>query len=188
MPIAGIEDLKEGFREPINRDKEWMSLDIVDCPNYVIDKKGNVLNIITNNYLKGYIFICRGKKYRNILLINSNGKPQIFKIHILLAKCFIFNPNPEKYIKVDHDDNNGWNNNLENLSWTINRHNITKDAKRKGEYPNVRKDRNKFYVQFKSNTFNTPEEAQEDMKRVFKLLGLEYVDRNELRANEEIPE
>lgn len=198
MPIAGIEDLKEGFREPINRDVLWMSLDFLGFPNYVINQKGKILNLtkcsIDNHsekdYIKGSIKKDKyGKKYHIIHLTNSKGISKILRLHILLAKCFIFNPDPEKYIKVDHDDNNGLNNNLENLSWTINRHNITKDKKRKGKYPNVRKGkRGNFFVVFNSNLFNTPEEAQEDMKRVFKLLGLEYVDRNELRANEEIPE
>ena len=201
MPIANIENLKEGFREPINRDKEWMSLAIVGCPNYVINQKGKILNLtkcsIENHtekdYINGYIKIdktCKElKQYKGVNIINEKGQRKSFLIHILLAKCFIYNPDPEKYIKVDHDDNNGLNNNLENLSWTINRHNCTKDRKRKGKYPNVYKSkRGNFYVTFSSNLFNTPEEAQEDMKRVYKLLGLEYVDRNELRANEEIPE
>lgn len=190
MPIAGIEDLREGFREPINRDKEWMSLDIVDCPNYVINQqKGVILNLtkcsIENHtekdYIVGKINKSRNNIYREVKLTNSKGKPQTFKIHIILAKCFIHNPDPKKYIKVDHDDNDGLNNNLDNLQWTIQRHNVTKDRKRKGNYPNVHKRRNKFYVMFQSNTFDTLEECIAHMKRVYNLLGIEFVDRNELR-------
>jgi hypothetical protein len=48
-------------------------------------------------------------------LKNKKNKYEHFFIHELLAKCFIFNPDPEKYIKVDHDDNDGLNNSLDNL-------------------------------------------------------------------------
>ena len=97
-----IEYLKEGFKEPINRDKEWVSLDIIGEPDYVINKKGNILNIskydINNHTEDNYMGLWKKKfKSGNIYYMFSASR-KTFLLHNVLAKCFIHNPDPEKYI------------------------------------------------------------------------------------------
>ena len=43
--------------------------------------------------------------------------------HIIVAKQFVVNPNPDKYDQVDHVDNNTSNFNINNLRWVSNQQN-----------------------------------------------------------------
>ena len=44
------------------------------------------------------------------------------RVHVVLAHCFIDNPNNYKY--VNHKDSNKLNNNLDNLEWCTNSYNV----------------------------------------------------------------
>ena len=48
------------------------------------------------------------------------------RLHVLMAKTFLFNPNPKIYKIVGHKDNNKSNNNLSNLYWTNTQENTQK--------------------------------------------------------------
>ena len=46
------------------------------------------------------------------------------RVNILVAKAFVFNPDPEHFDVVDHIDNIKSHNNKENLQWTTRRKNV----------------------------------------------------------------
>jgi len=82
---------------PINDIELYVS--ITDYPNYAISNYGNVKNIITDKILKQYAGHRGHRGYKELSLC-SNGKYKTFRIHRLLAKEFISNPN--KYNIVYH--------------------------------------------------------------------------------------
>lgn len=80
--------------------------------NYYISNFGRVKN--NNNLLKT-------KDDRGYRAISVNKKHLL--VHILVAKLFIDNPNPDTYNKVNHKDGNRSNNNVSNLEWLTNQEN-----------------------------------------------------------------
>nr|AEX62992.1 uncharacterized HNH endonuclease [Moumouvirus Monve] len=79
---------------------------------YEISNKGNVRNKKT-----GYLFkfnLKGGYYYCNIKM--NDDKMKAFRVHRLVAKLFVKNPN--KYDIVNHLDGNKLNNNYKNLEWT----------------------------------------------------------------------
>lgn len=91
---------------------------------YKISNLGRVYSIKNNIILKsGY----DGKKYPTICLYNK--KQYCLKIHRLVAKAFI--PNPNNYPQINHIDGNKNNNCVNNLEWCNQSHNI-KEAYRLG--------------------------------------------------------
>lgn len=179
MSKCNIVNIFTGFKEPINRDIEQTSLNIIECPDYVINQKGIMLNTtkcsIENHTIDDYIIgskhkSSKGKIYQRVTLKNINGVFVNHYIHIILAKCYLFNPDFEKYPKCDHIDNNSLNNNIDNLQQVTHRYNIEKDKDRESGYSNIYKQKSgKFRVKFASNTFTTIEEAIKDRDEVNRL-------------------
>ena len=64
--------------------------------------------------------------------LNKNGKSFNKRLHILVAKAFI--PNPNNYLQVNHIDGNKENNNLENLEWCTSSYNVRDMYRRNGKY------------------------------------------------------
>lgn len=94
--------------------------------------------------------------YMQVQYKDINGKSHHNRVHVILAHCFIDNPNGYKY--VNHIDSNKLNNNLGNLEWCTNQYNVqhgwnsgnrthknntsvivTKDGELIGQYPSIRK-------------------------------------------------
>lgn len=68
-------------------------------------------------------------KHNNYMYTNvrfSDGKMKKRRVHVLLAKAFLFNPDPKNLKIVGHKDNNKHNNDLSNLYWTTNQENTQK--------------------------------------------------------------
>jgi len=89
-----------------------------------------------------------------------------FKVHRLVAKAFILNPDNKK--TVNHKDSNRKNNNVLNLEWASYRENIThktrKNNKLTGASPRGKKWMSTIFINGKQEwlgTYETPLEAHE---------------------------
>lgn len=60
--------------------------------------------------------------YMQVQYRDDNHKAHHNRVHVILAHCFIPNPNNYKY--VNHIDSNKLNNNLDNLEWCTNSYNV----------------------------------------------------------------
>lgn len=85
---------------------------------YQVSDLGNVKNIKTGRILKQKI---DNGYYR--IGFSFNGKVKMFRVHRLVAEAFL--PNPKNYKIVNHIDRNRKNNNVSNLEWCDNIHNVT---------------------------------------------------------------
>ena len=85
---------------------------------YQVSNLGNIRNTKKNKLKK--IFI-NEKGYCQTTL-NKNGKLKQVRLHQLVAKAFI--PNPNNYIEINHIDGNKLNNELSNLEWCSRKHNV----------------------------------------------------------------
>ena len=91
--------------------------------NYEVSTFGSIRNIKTGRILKPYITTT------GYLATRMGGNCKTFKIHRLIAKTFI--PNPDNKPCINHKDGNRLNNKIENLEWcTIKENN--QDAWEKG--------------------------------------------------------
>jgi hypothetical protein len=78
---------------------------------YQVSSKGRIYSCISEKFMKlsmhpkGYI-MCG---------LTKDGKQITHKVHRLVAKAFI--PNPNNYPQVNHKDENKNNNSMENLEW-----------------------------------------------------------------------
>ena len=128
---------------------------------YKIDKKGNVLSVKRNIYMKpqpdrdGYFRIG----------LRKDKKQKLCGVHRLVGLTFIDNPN--NYEIVDHIDRNKQNNNVENLRWINLSGNSRNRYTRQNKTRGVRKTPNgKYRAEIKINTkaihlgtFETEKEA-----------------------------
>ncbi len=91
----------------------WKQIDGYE--NYEVSSFGNVRNKNTGRILKA----SSNGGYYSVGL--SNIKTKSFRVHQLVAKEFL--PNPENKPQVNHKDKNGLNNKLSNLEWSTNKEN-----------------------------------------------------------------
>jgi hypothetical protein len=87
-------------------------MDIIDYPNYTIDRDGIVKNKTTGKILADRINTQIGYRYVSLW---KNNKERKFTLHRLLGLHYI--PNPENKPYIDHIDRNKLNNDLSNLRW-----------------------------------------------------------------------
>ena len=87
----------------------WVKTDSIG--NYEINEKAEVRNVETHRFIKpfkhksGYLYVT----------LNEKGKHHNYRLHRLVAKAFI--PNPDGLATVNHKDLNKENNRVENLEW-----------------------------------------------------------------------
>lgn len=114
--IAAIEISDNEYPEPTYEDEEWKPF-----PNkhlktvYSVSNYGRLKNILTDHIHQpgnrsGYVSYC---------LTHPITKKRIsYKIHIVVAKLFVNNPDPDKNKIVNHKDGRKYNNHYTNLEWT----------------------------------------------------------------------
>lgn len=79
---------------------------------YQITTWGRVYNVDKEKFVTQEVH-CKG--YLRVDLIDEQGKRKHHKVHRLVAKAFI--PNPEHKPQVNHKDGNNQNNSITNLEW-----------------------------------------------------------------------
>ena len=82
-------------------------------PNFphTIDTNATIINTESGRVQIG----CLNEKYR-VVTLRKDKKSTTCRVHILLAKAFI--PNPDNLPYVNHIDGYGLNNELDNLRWS----------------------------------------------------------------------
>jgi len=125
---------------------------IKDFEMYEISNLGNLRRIYSYGYkqIKPSIKFNEYPKYT----LSKEGKLTSFKVHILVAKCFLDYIPKKGVIVVDHIDNDKLNYNLNNLKIISMRENLIKDSKRESKYPNVYKNRKKWRARINYNNYN----------------------------------
>ena len=99
--------------------RRWTNIKINgEITRYAISTEGDVINIITEEFLKPG----KNKKGYPQISLTHNGVRYTFRIHTLVAKAFI--PNPNNLPQVNHIDGNKCNNNVNNLEWITNLENM----------------------------------------------------------------
>ena len=78
---------------------------------YEIYEDGRIINSLTGRELRGNV---NSYGYR-VVRLTKRGKHKDYKVHQLLAKTFI--PNPNNYKCINHIDGDKLNNSLSNLEW-----------------------------------------------------------------------
>ena len=88
---------------------------------YSINEFGVVTNLLTNKKISQ-----REDKdgYMVLNLTITSGRQQTFKVHRLVALCFVDNDDPTVKIQVNHKDENKKNNHYSNLEWCTHHYNI----------------------------------------------------------------
>lgn len=135
--------------------EEWKIIE--NYTNYEVSNKGNIRgyknrkimekiphNIIPQEDYKGYLYVN---------LYNKNGMKSI-KIHRLVAKAFI--PNPNNLSQVNHKDEDKKNNDVSNLEWCSSIYNVNYGTGHKRSCNTRRKCCTKAIVQYdlKGNIIN----------------------------------
>lgn len=97
---------------------EWKDIEGYEG-KYRISSRGEVFSIRTNKILKPGV----SNRHHSVIL-RDNGKYQTLRVHRLVAKAFI--PNPDNLPIIHHIDHNAFNNRVENLEWCHQSHNMKK--------------------------------------------------------------
>lgn len=107
---------------------------------YLASEDGRIYSKRYNKFLKPAI---TKDGYAQVSLVGENGKQYSYKVHRLVAKTFIDNPNnlPE----VNHKDYDRLNNFVSNLEWCNHYDNI-KHSRDAGNYDCIYKQTRKAYV------------------------------------------
>lgn len=101
-------------------------LRLIDCTdNYYITPSAKVYREYESGLFyprKDYLNTRNG--YRYITIVNKNGRKQTYRLHRLVAKAWI--PNPNNFPIVGHKNNIKTQCEASNLYWTTNKENIQK--------------------------------------------------------------
>ena len=85
----------------------------------MVDEDLNIYNKRTGLKLKQEV---GSDGYAQVSCRNEKQKMCHERVHVILAHCFI--PNPNNYRYVNHIDSNKLNNSLDNLEWCTNSYNV----------------------------------------------------------------
>lgn len=95
--------------------------DIDGYGDYQITSWGRVYNKKSHSFMKPEV---HDKGYLRVDLFDSDGNRKHIKVHRLVAKAFI--PNPDEKPQVNHIDGNNQNNSVTNLEWVTDAENKEK--------------------------------------------------------------
>ncbi len=79
---------------------------------YEIYENGKIYSKFINRFIKD---TDDGRGYRQVSIVDLNGKKITTKVHILVAKAFV--KNPQNKLEINHLDCNKKNNHYSNLAW-----------------------------------------------------------------------
>lgn len=94
---------------------EQISKVIDGFSRYIIDITGNIFDTKRNQFICQWVDTVG---YYQSVLRDDNNKKRYVRIHRLVAKTFI--DNPDNLPQVNHKDGNKLNNNVDNLEWVTN--------------------------------------------------------------------
>jgi len=98
-----------------NTDKKLEYKPWLENENYLIFNDGRIFSLFLGDFM--YLPLSNG--YLSAKLIRkSDFKTLNLRVHILVAKLFVDNTNPDQYNIVDHIDRDKLNNFFKNLRWT----------------------------------------------------------------------
>jgi ATP-dependent Clp protease ATP-binding subunit ClpA len=83
--------------------------------NYEVSDLGNIRNMRNKHILKATLVKKQRNYVRYDVSISIDGKPKNYKVHQLVARAWI--ENPDNKTEVDHIDRNTANNAVSNLRW-----------------------------------------------------------------------
>ena len=86
---------------------------------FLVDNNLNFYSKRTGRKLTPYI---GSDGYKHVQYRDAKQKTHHNRVHIILAHCFI--PNPNNYRYVNHKDENTQNNKVSNLEWCTNSYNL----------------------------------------------------------------
>lgn len=118
--------------------EQWKSIEGFEY--YYISNLGNVKSTRRWSGTKFYnrehlikLYVNKNNEYV-YANVSKNNKSYNLRVHKLVAKAFIYNPN--NYNQINHIDGNKQNNCVNNLEWCDSSYNIKDMYKRKGKYNN----------------------------------------------------
>lgn len=98
-------------------------VNIPDFPNYMINNKGVVIRIYHNNTKWKEVKSNIDNKGYCVVVLRKNNKSFYIKVHRLVGKLFV--PNPNNYNIINHIDEDKTNNICTNLEWCTSQYNNT---------------------------------------------------------------
>lgn len=102
-----------------NQVEEWRTIE--EFPSYEVSSFGNIRNKKTPDRYHSLNVSGRGRNYYSVTFSVNNVQTRR-NVHRLVAKAFI--PNPNNLPEINHKDENGLNNRVENLEWCDRRYNL----------------------------------------------------------------
>lgn len=128
-------------------DEVWTTIDV--ATNYEVSNYGRVRNTKNDNRVLKLQQRKSGRKRKTIPYfqaeIHIDGRNKKHKVHRLVAKAFI--PNPDNKPYVDHIDRNHFNNHVSNLRWVYPYENSLNVEKVNAHYCIYPAQKDKFRIQ-----------------------------------------